>query len=131
MNNKMKQKIIVLSLLIIILLITWNKGEAMAERSLDYNSYKEKLKEVNISDGVSEEEAIILAQNYIVNDEELKTMCLVHKPKIDERRLSEGYWRIQFPLRWKYGVGWLRRWVIFYVNIRTGEVKEGGQTPDL
>jgi len=101
----------------------------MGEKPLDY--YREKLKEVNIFDGVSKEEAIILAQNHIVDDEELRTMCIVQKPKIDESRLSEGYWRIQFPLRWKYGIGWLRRWSILYVDIKTGEVKYAGETPDL
>ena len=127
----MRNKITLPLLLIIITVISinTNKGNAMAEKPLDY--YKEKLKEVNISDGVNKEEAIILAQNYIVNDEELKSMCNVHKPRIYEVRLSEGYWEVQFPLKWKYGIGPLRRWVVLYVDIKTGEVKGGGQTPDL
>lgn len=128
MRNKITLPLFLI--IVIVILINTNKGIAMAGKS-DYDYYKEKLKGVSISDGVNKEEAIILAQNYIIDDRKLKIMYIVQKPKIYETRLSEGYWEVQFPLRWKYGIGPLRRWGVLYVDIKTGEVEGGGQAPDL
>lgn len=51
--------------LILAFFITTNKGMAMAKNPYSY--YREKLKEVNVSDGVNKEEAISIAQNYVID----------------------------------------------------------------
>ncbi len=105
-----------------------NKGIAMAGRPYDY--YREKLKEVNISDGVSKEEAIIIAQNYVIdmiekNDDFFKKLG-ISKPQLSEDpwytdRFREE-WIILFPMRY----GFLKTWNVIYVNKKTGEVVDGG-----
>jgi hypothetical protein len=108
--------------------ITNSKGMAMAGRPHDY--YREKLKELNMSDGVSSEEAIIIAQNYVVDMIE-KGEGFFKKLGIAKARLSEDStyikrfpqdWVILFPM--SYGL--MKTWNVMYVNKHTGEVADGG-----
>ena len=105
-----------------------NKGMAMSKITYEY--YREKLKEVNISDGVSKEEAIIIAQNYIIDmiekGEEFFRKLVISKPQLSEDpwytdRFREE-WIILFPMRY----GFLKTWNVIYVNKKTGEVVDGG-----
>ena len=125
----MKHKIIAAVLFLIsIFFIIDNKGMAMAGKPYDY--YREKLKEVSISDGVSKEEAIIIAQNYIIDKieegEDFYKKLGISKPEFSDdskykNQLKEN-WVILFPMRY----GFLKTWNVVYVNKHSGEVTEGG-----
>jgi hypothetical protein len=114
--------------LISIFFIIDNKGMAMTGRPYDY--YREKLKEVNISDGVSKEEAIIIAQNYIIDKikegGDFYKKLGISKPEFSDdskykNQLKEN-WVILFPMRY----GFLKTWNVIYVNKQTGKVVDGG-----
>lgn len=85
----------------------------------------------SVSVTISRDKAVSLAREYMSADAELREMCVLDKYKVLESRLSEGYWEVQFPLKRRFGIGFFRRWAILYVDTNTGEIKEGGQTPDL
>jgi hypothetical protein len=125
----MKYKLIVGALfLIITFFITNNKGMAMADRSYDY--YREKLKEVNISDGVSKEEAITIAQNYVIDMiEEGKSFykkLVISKSSILEEWESEKDWAITVPIRCGLALISPTEYILF-VNKMTGKVIPGGE----
>jgi len=102
-----------------------NKGIALAGRPYDY--YREKLKEVNISDGVSKEEAIIIAQNYVIDMIEKKEDFFkklgISKPQLSEDPDFKEDWIILFPMRY----GFLKTWGVVYVNKKTGKAVYGGE----
>ncbi len=100
----------------------------MAGRPYDY--YREKLKEVDLSDGVSEYEAIIIAQNYVINGIE-NGEGFYKKLGISKAKISEDHWDIEhFPDDWvvlfpmRYGI--FKTWSAYYVNKHTGKVVGGG-----
>ena len=122
----MKYKSIIATIfLIIVFFVTNSKGMAMAKRP--YDCYREKLKEVNVSDGVGREEAIIIAQNYIVDKieegEDFYKKLGISKPKISEDNRFKEKWIISFPVR----LGIFKTWGVLYVNKKTGEVIYGGE----
>lgn len=100
----------------------------MAENPYSY--YRERLKEVNVSDGVSEEEAIIIAQNYIIDaierGEDFPKKLGLSKAQIstdpyDIKNFPDD-WVILFPMRY----GLFKTWNVIYVHKLTGEVTAGG-----
>jgi len=100
----------------------------MAGRPYDY--YREKLKEVELSDGVNEEEAIVIAQNYVIDGIE-KGETFLKKLGISKAKNSDDLWYIErFPEDWvilfpmRYGI--FKTWSVYYVNKQTGEVRVGG-----
>lgn len=108
--------------------VTNSKGMAMAENQYSY--YREKLKEVDVSDGVSKDEAIIIAQNYVIDKiqegKDFYKKLGISKPEFSEDhkyvdRFPED-WVILFPMRY----GLLKTWNVIYVNKHTGEVTGGG-----
>lgn len=113
---------------ITVFLVTNSKGMAMAENPYSY--YRERLKEVNVSDGVDKEEAIIIAQNYVIDAIE-RGEDFPKKLGLSKAQLSEDPydiknfpddWVVLFPMRY----GLFKTWDVFYVNKTTGKVVGGG-----
>lgn len=125
----MKHKIIITALfLTTAFFVTNSEGMAMAENPYSY--YREKLKEVDVSDGVSKEEAIVIAQNYIIDAIE-RGEDFPKKLGLSGAQISEDPYDIKnFPDDWvvlfpmKYGL--FKTWDVFYVNKITGKVVGGG-----
>ena len=132
----MKKKII--PMLLIALLIT-NKGVAMGER-LDYRTgIQEKYRQLNLSDGVSKEEAIIIAQNYMIQ-KGLDKNYIISKPTVEDFEFSQwNEWRVIFKARYGESIkqanifgllGIFKWWISVNVHKKTGEIKSLGG-PDL
>lgn len=121
----MKKKIILMFLTA--LLIT-NKGVAMGKRPDYKTEIQEKYRQLNLSDGVSKEEAIIIAQNYLI-DEDLDSLLIVTNPKVESYDIKEGYWLVSFPatfkVRWTQGL----KWGSALVDKITGKVIYRGEGP--
>ena len=119
--------------IILIGIILWSLissvwGGAMGEK-LDYKAeIKSRLKTINISDWVNREEAKILAQNYLI-DNNLDNLLIISKPSIEFDRRRKDSWLITFPttreVRLKQGLSWGS----VLINKRTGEVKYLGEGP--
>ena len=106
-----------------------NKGVAMGNK-VDYKTtIGEKLKKVNISDGVSKEEAIIIAQNYILEEEINVNDLNFLKPKISEKALVKGCWEVIFNARFKVKMDSGLKWFRINVDKETGEIKSWGWGP--
>lgn len=96
----------------------------------DYKTQlKEKLKQVDIADGVNKEEAIIIAQNYLI-DNGLDNLLVISKPKIEEKHhYGDNYWCISFPtnskVKWTQGL----KWGVALVDKKTGKGEYTGEGP--
>ncbi len=127
----MRNKTLTLSTLVIIIFFISNaKGVAMSRKLDRYAEIKEKFKQIDISDEVNKEEAIIIAQNYVIDKIE-KEEIFFRKLGISNAQLSEDpsykdkfkeNWVILFPMRF----GFLKTWNVIYVNKQTGKVLDGG-----
>jgi len=116
---------------IMVLLIN-DRGLAMAGRS--YDDYREKLKEVDLSDGVSKDEAIIIAQNDVIDSIE-KGETFFKKLGISKAKIFEDPWYIKkfpedwvvsFPIRRGFSLMGSNEYITF-VNKKTGKVVHGGE----
>lgn len=114
--------------LIIVFFVSNNKGMAMAENP--YNYYREKLKEVDVSDGVSKEEAIIIAQNYVIDKiQEGKSFykkLVISKSSILKEWESEKDWAITVPISRGLALISPAEYILF-VNKTTRQVTLGGE----
>lgn len=121
-------------ILIILIAISWyivnpDLGGAMGETS-DYKTrIKAKLRNIDISDGVNQKEAIIIAQNYLI-DEGLDKICAISTGKVvGDLYNNPEYWHVSFSttqnVKWKQGL----KWASVYVSKKTGEAKYGGEGP--
>lgn len=109
-----------------------NLGIAMTGRPYDY--YRKKLKDVDHSDGISRGEAIIIAQNDVIDGVE-KGEAFVKKIKIARAKIFEDSWYVKrFPDDWvvlfpmKRGLSLIgSSEYITFVNKKTGKVVRGGE----
>ena len=94
----------------------------------DYKAViKEKLKEVDIADGVSKEEAIILAQNYLLS-ENLDKILIVSKPHVKNYPFKENFWHVSFPTTFELKLRGLK-WGSALVDKKIGKVEYIGEGP--
>ena len=117
----MKLKLITLMLSLFLL----NAGCAMANKASDYKYYKASMNTVNYSDGISKEEAIIIARNSMIEDGDAKDFNLAN-PTVESGGLNDELWDVEFKARL-----WLEatRGIFFgtvYIDKKTGQVKGGG-----
>jgi len=142
-NYKMNKKNS--SILIVMILsssLLTSKGAAMGNMSDYKTQIKENYKKVDLSDGVNKEEAIIIAQNYMVEQkEDFWKVFKLSKPQVIDVDLNDPIfrkldstiyrenWIISFPttlkFRWKTGL----KWNTIYVNKTTGKVLYSGEGP--
>lgn len=122
------KRIVGVIFLITAFFVTNGKVMAMAENPYGY--YRKKLKEVKVSDGVDKEEAIIIAQNYVIDmiekgEDFLKKLGLskaqISTDSYDSKSFLDD-WVVLFPMRY----GLFKTWNVFYVNKITGKVVGGG-----
>ena len=99
-------------------------------KKMDYREeIKEKLRDVDIHDGINKEEAIIIAQNDIISNNIGDSKLNIHKPKVVESQLVEGCWRVIFKARFSVKMkNWLF-WYVVEVDKKSGEIKSHGWGP--
>jgi hypothetical protein len=125
-------KIKILFLISLVIMLTNNdKGIAMTERPDYKTEIKEKFKQIDLSDGVSKEEAIIIAQNYVITmieegNEYCRKLVILKAKLLGEHVTSEGKkWEVSFPIRRGFNLFSPKEFSIF-VNQKTGRVTVGG-----
>lgn len=102
----------------------------MGERPDYKTEIREKLKHVDTSDGVNEEEAIIIAQNdLITRDENVDKFCILSKPTVIESPYAKDCWLVSFPTTLKVKRTRGLKWTTIYIDKKTGEIKGGGASP--
>jgi len=104
----------------------------------DYKTeIQEKYRQLNLSDGVSKEEAIIIAQNYMI-EEGFDRRYILMKPNVEESGF-EKYWKVTFRATYAESVkkanifgliGMFKWWISIRIDKKTGEIITVGG-PDL
>lgn len=132
----MKKKIIPLFLTLLLIV---NKGIIMGQKPDYKTEIKEKYKQLNLSDGVSKEEAIVIAQNYMI-DEGLDKSYVILKPAVEDFEFNQwNEWRIIFKATYGESIkqanvfgllGIFKWWISLNIHKKTGEIKSVGG-PDL
>jgi len=112
-----KEKLIILSLVILLIFLKPKIGGAMAERPIQ----DEMQIKVDLSDGVDKKEATIIAKNYLIH-KGLDKNVIISRPRVRDSWLNKGYWAVSFPSNTD-GIPFP-----FVVDLdkRTGEVKLAG-----
>lgn len=114
----------------VILTLNSLQGVVMGERP-DYKAeIREKFKNVRLSDGANKEEAIIIAQNYMINEE--NDFCKnfnILKPTVEEDPKFPEDWIVGFPTTAAFRLKTGLEWNAMYVNKKTGEVIYSGEGP--
>lgn len=108
-------------------------GGAMA-KSPDY--YRAQLKLVNLADGVSEDEAIIIAQNNLIDDGTDK-FCVLSRSSVRDTGFTvdgAGHplapcWEVRFDATWKMRLRSGLKWFSVLVDKKTGQIKVSGWGP--
>lgn len=115
--------------LCVTIIVNTNIGMAMGNKP-DYKSeVRSKLKKIDVSDGVDKREAVILAQNYLI-DEGLDKMYLISSARVIESSYEKlEYWCVRFSTFSKIKLKQGLEWGIVYIDKKTGKVKEGGSGP--
>ena len=97
-------------------------------KSPDY--YRAQLQEVNFSDGVSKEEAIVIAQNYLIDEKADKAFAIT-RPRVSESKLIDGCWAVSFPRTLRETLQHGPLWSVVDIDKKTGKIKSSGGWPDL
>jgi hypothetical protein len=98
--------------------------------------YRNKLKAVDSSDGISKEEAIIIAQNNLIDDGTDKEVSLSSPSVKDSHFTVNGAghplppcWEVRFNATWKVRLESGLKWVRVLIDKKTGQVKSSGWGP--
>ena len=92
--------------------------------------YRAQLQRINLSDGVSKEEAIVIAQNYLIDQEADKDFAL-SRPKVRDSKVIDGCWTVSFPRTLQKMLRYGPLWSVIEIDKRTGQIKSSGGWPDL
>lgn len=94
------------------------------------DDYRAQLQRIDLSDGVSKEEAIIIAQNYLIGEKADKEFVL-SRPRVSDSKLIEGCWRVSFPRALRETLEHGPLWSVVDIDKKTGQIKSFGGWPDL
>ena len=96
---------------------------------LDYKSQiRENYKNINLLDGVDREEAVIIAQNYLI-DERLDKLLVISKPDVKNCDSDDRYWLVIFPTNFKVKLTQGLKWGSALVDKKSGKVIYRGEGP--
>ena len=113
-----------------ILIVFCQASLAMGPR-VDYKQViRDNLSQVDISDGVSKEEAMIIAQNYMLNKRsDIEKDFNIRKPWVTPTSLFPDSWVVYFPTTFSFRNSTGLKWGGMFVNKKTGELKYSGEGP--
>ncbi|MDP3722678.1 MAG: hypothetical protein Q8R91_04175 [Candidatus Omnitrophota bacterium] len=103
---------------------------------MSQENYRSRLKAVDPSDGINKEEAIIIAQNHLIEGGADKEVAL-SKPSVEDSRFTvdgAGHplppcWEVHFNATWKVRLESGLKWVRVLVDKKTGQIKVSGWGP--
>ncbi|MDD2751565.1 MAG: hypothetical protein PHN59_00330 [Candidatus Omnitrophica bacterium] len=115
-------------LIILVLTVSYEKGGAMAERPDYRTQIKDKFSRLDLSDGVSKEEAVVIAQNYLI-EKGIDKDCNIMKPEVKESQLVDNCWAVGFNAIAKVRSESGLEWFALHIDRTTGEIKGQGWGP--
>lgn len=108
-------------------------SRAFAAGSAYKAQIKEKFRGVNLADGVDEEEAVIIAQNDLIETGDDKN-CVISSAKVfgqNDPYWSKDSWHVSFRTAFRERMRSGLKWVTVNVDKKTGKITSGGGGPDL
>lgn len=95
--------------------------------------YKAQLQRIDLSDGVSEEEAVIIAQNYLVEqgyfEKGSQKEIAIEKPKVSDSPLVQECWVVSFPTTWRVRLESGLTSLTIHIDKKTGKIRSEGWRP--
>ena len=100
------------------------------------DDYRAQLQQVNFSDGISKEEAVIIAQNHLIKGGTDKEVAL-SKPSVEDSRFTvdgAGHplapcWEVNLNATWKVRLESGLKWYSVHIDKKTGQIKVSGWGP--
>lgn len=120
---------IILGCLIFSIIFMPLKGFAMEKNSQLISKIKKNYQQIDFTDGISKEEAIIIAQYDLIKDEGKNWDLNIKRHRVKEGWLVQGCWSVIFDatlgVKLKSGL----KWYAIDVDKKTGEIKVRGWGP--
>jgi hypothetical protein len=131
MIREMKKYTVLILLLISTIAFMPLEGVCMGDTPNYKEQIKEKYKKIDLSDGVSREEAIVIAQNYLIEkgidkDYNLKSAHIFGE---NDPFWGKNSWHISFYIKLGERLRTGLKWCSFHVDKKTGFVSGGGCGP--
>lgn len=107
------------------------KGTAMAIKSSTIEKIKDDYKEINFSDGITKEEAVIIAKYYVITneDDDLASNVKINSVQVDKSGFDNGWWAVSFDANLKFKRKTGLKWYTIHIDKTTGELKTRGWGP--
>ena len=90
---------------------------------------EKQYQKINTADGISKDEASLIAQNFLIEDGFTLSQVNILKPKVYESSLVDGCWAVgfdaSFKVRWEQGL----KWYSLHIDKKTGQIKSQGWGP--
>ena len=118
--------------LIFILIVTFMmllvplKGSAMGDNPKKIEQIKQNYAKLNLTDGVSREEALIIAQNFVINDSYASSSVVISSGKVMEsgfKKTLGNCWAVSFNAKLKVKGQRGLKWFTLHIDKTTGEIK--------
>lgn len=109
------------------------KGSAMGNNPKKTEQIKQEYTKLNLSDGVNKEEALIIAQYFIINDPStLSSNVIISSAEVGESGLKNvigDCWAVGFDATSKFKRQTGLKWFTVHIDKKTGEIKTTGWGP--
>jgi hypothetical protein len=80
--------------------------------------------------GISKEEAIIIAQNNLI-DTGGAGNCYIHKPKVRDSKTYPNCWMVEFSTTFRVKIKHGLEYYVFHIDKASGEIKSFSWGPDF
>lgn len=101
----------------------------MGEKPNQKAEIKAKMKNIDKSDGISKAEAIVIAQNYLIDEDYSDKDVIIYKATVTDSQLVTNCWRVIFNATRKTILENGLKWFAIDVDKNTGEIKSQGWGP--
>ena len=116
-------------ILIFVSLVSSNVSFSMSDNKKKVDIIREKLKNIDFSDGINKEEAIIITQNYLIDKGFKLENIDVLKPTVDQSGLYDDCWVVIFNASFHVRHGQGLKWYSLDIDKKLGEVRVEGWGP--
>ena len=118
---------------VFIMLLLPLKGSTMGDNPKKTEQIKQEYAKLNLSDGVNKEEALIIAQYFIINDPSaVSSNVIISSAEVGESGLKNvigDCWVVSFDSKFRVKLQSGLKWFTVHIDKVTGKVKTWGWGP--
>jgi len=101
----------------------------MGEKLNHKAEIRTKMEKIDISNGVSQKEAVIIAQNYLIEEGFDEKDINIYKATAEDSQLFDKCWAIAFDATYKTKSESSLEWYVIHIDKKTGKIKSHGWGP--